>query len=160
MVIPSHSDCSHNCNKPSELTMLPIASPTKTITKQTRMSAKVRATLSRKLNVRAYKSNENAVIAIPAVSSWLKNFKLDNNAPIIINHQIILNLHNDCNRHRKLQFLFTSLVFTSNSWKKTEQYHDWENNDRYIRKDHTPVFEPYKLKGSFSAAFPLPSEDS
>src|SRR4030042_4096546 len=108
MVIPSHSDCSHNCNKPSELTMLPIASPTKTITIQIRMSANVRATLSRKLNVRAYNSNENAVIAIPAVSSWLKNFKLDKKAPIIINHQIILDPHNNYNRRWYLQFLFNS----------------------------------------------------
>src|SRR5512145_3119255 len=36
------------------------------------MMANERATRSRRLNVRAYKSRENAVIVIPAVRSWLR----------------------------------------------------------------------------------------
>jgi hypothetical protein len=51
-----------------EVAELSNASDVKTATTHNKMMANDRATLSRKLNDRAYKNNENAVIAIPAVN--------------------------------------------------------------------------------------------
>ena len=49
----------------------PKDSDENTITRHNMIPAKVRATLSLRLNARLYKSRENAVTAIPAVRIWL-----------------------------------------------------------------------------------------
>ena len=68
-MIPTHSSRSESSNIWGEPAILLIASPTNTTTTHIKITANVRATRSRKLNVRAYNSSEKAVMAIPAVSS-------------------------------------------------------------------------------------------
>ena len=51
--------------------VVPNDSDEKTITRHSMIPAKVRATLSFRLNARLYRSNEKAVTAIPAVRIWL-----------------------------------------------------------------------------------------
>jgi hypothetical protein len=66
-MIPNHSRRRNRlitCGVEDELS---TASEVKTITTHNRMIANERATLSRKLNERAYRNSEKAVIAIPAV---------------------------------------------------------------------------------------------
>src|SRR5512139_2823532 len=70
-MIPIHSKRNQNSISGAAFVTLAIASPVETMTMHTRIKANERATRSRRLNVRAYRSNEKAVIAIPAISSSL-----------------------------------------------------------------------------------------
>ena len=70
-----------------------MASPTKMITTQARMTANERATRSRRLNVIACSSREKAVIAIPAVNSWLIVFKPVNKTCTIVPTDYLLPHH-------------------------------------------------------------------
>ena len=66
-MIPSHSIRKNDEIMSVELAELSRASDVKTTTTHKRMIANDRATLSRRLKDKAYKNNEKAVMAIPAV---------------------------------------------------------------------------------------------
>ena len=61
------------------MTVLLIASQTKTITTHPKITVKDLAIRSLKLKVEAYNSSEKAVIAIPAVNNWLSDRRAEEN---------------------------------------------------------------------------------
>src|SRR5512135_2292151 len=95
-------------------------------------------------------------MAIPAVSSWLINFNPEINAPLILNHQVnIAQAPSTSTNPEQIKTLVLS-SFTSSSSRRRGLYRDSENNGHYIHTNHTPIFEPGKLRGSSWAAFPSP----
>src|SRR5512133_3108100 len=70
-MIPTHCKCRSSSIPQSGTVLLIRASVVKTATTHKRIMANERATRSRKLNDRAYRNSENAVIAMPAVKILL-----------------------------------------------------------------------------------------
>ena len=66
-MMPNHSNRRNRSTTWGVLEELSSASAVKTVTTHTRMIANERATRSLKLKDKAYKNNEKAVMAIPAV---------------------------------------------------------------------------------------------
>src|SRR5450759_2809538 len=134
-MIPNHSKRRNKPIMSGEAAELSNASDVKTTTTHKRMMANERATRSRKLNDSAYRNNEKAVMAIPAVR---------------ISLIVLIPTSKSCNQPLSIQTFRTATEWNA---QRTALYPVSRNTGHYTRRTHNLVFVQAEWPDYFSMAF-------